>query len=132
MPAANESNGIALSDVFTLPDELFKFTDTRGRAYTLDLLDCHEKQNDISAEASKHLAEHPEDHFFFLRQWEAWLKTQGIPPEGAPATEKLRLGELDRLWHEARMRFAAKKKEQNDEYVAMQKSLSSTGSTPGE
>lgn len=118
--------------IYSLPDELFKFTDSRGRAYTLDLHECHLAQNEIGEEHDRQIVitvgnEKP-DQFFYLRKFKAWLKTQGIPPEGSPATEDMRLGELDRLWHELRLQFIRKKKEQNEEYETMQRLLSSTAS----
>lgn len=128
--SSNGSLSPASITVFSLPDELFRFTDSRGRAYTLDLCDCHEAQNEIGAEHDRQLkSSDAPDQFFYLRKFKEWLASRGIPAEGTPGTEHLRLGELDRLWHELRLQFIRKKKGQNDEYESLQRLLTSTGST---
>lgn len=112
---------------YCLPDELFKFTDTRGNGYSVDLLDAHEKLNEICKAQQTKIAEDPDAQFHYLDLFRAWLKSQGIPKEGAG---ELRRGELNRLFHQLRIEFIVQTKKKHAEYESIATSPISTASTP--
>lgn len=119
---SESTNATPQSDVYALPDGLFKFVDTDGKPYSLDLIDCHIKQNEIVDQA----VQHQDQEYWYLVAFRDWLKTQAIPAEG----KTLRLGEVDQLWHRLRLAHAEAKKKQKEELEEMQNSLTSSVSAP--
>ncbi|HMP07289.1 MAG TPA: hypothetical protein PJ982_13130 [Lacipirellulaceae bacterium] len=106
------------TDVFTLPDGLFKIVDpVSGKSYSFDLLEANEKLNAIASGANgEGVAEN-----WHLRQLSEWVLAQcGLV---------LTLGQADALWNQIRMAFLDAKKKQRERLDSMLTSPSSTEST---
>jgi ribosomal protein S9 len=115
MSDAAESNGL-----FVLPDGLFKFVMSDGKAYTLDLIDANIKQDEIikADDAARQANQSVESY--------AWLKAFGVWVKEKTGGLELPTGQLDALWHGIQVAFIQLKKNQNERLRSMQTSPSFT------
>lgn len=112
------------------PTTIFRFKSSMREPAVVDVIAAQEAMDGIEKDRDKKFPDGDAPTNWKLDQFAAWLRSIGQPFEGQDAFSK---GELDSLWHGVLAAYLKKKKRQNDVFVEMQTSPSSTGaeSIPG-